>query len=142
MSKKNPNKAAATENAAAYNTAKGPISQDTLFTAIENAESLENVDFIPLNSNMLELKEGDVINCAFTGFETLHDKEGNPYTAARLLFKDGSAKTNADKVLISTMEKWQAKNPGSDTCIIRIVCRGTRKGDRGAYKDLEIFSFS
>lgn len=124
-----------------FKTKNGNVSNAELLRNLEAAEKVEKIDMESLNSGMLELKEGDIINCAFVGFEKMVDKEGEEYTACKLLFKDGSTKINADKVLVSSMERWQAKNPDAEAVVIRIICKGIKKGDKGNYKELEIYSF-
>lgn len=132
-----------TENSASAlnSTAPSELSNSDLLKRIENAESSEAKEFIPLNNfEVLELVDGETINCAFVGFETMKTKTGKEYTAVKLLFSDGKIKLNADKVLVSTMTKWSTDNAGL-TPVVRVICKGLKAGANGEYKDLEIYIF-
>lgn len=124
---------------------KGTISfkrsdgtEDTLdiSTAVERLRGLN--DGAIITSDYLNFEQdyekGEAVKVIFLGVKEINkmNSETEKVMALRFLMEDGSTKTNADRVLVSTCKDLEAPKPLSITWV------GNKKSPKGSYKLFEV----
>ena len=110
------------------------VSLDEMFASMENAEK-----GMEIGADYLKIEEGEEINAIFVEMITMNGMGANSaqqIDAVRLITKDKRFKINADKVLVSACRTLAAK--GRVNVPISITCKGSVKGPKGSYKDIEV----
>lgn len=120
-----------------------------LIAALKESKKVATSDMKSLTSNYLNFDDAraeqktDEFNLVFAGFGTIKDQtSGNEKRCARLFNEAGEELNNADIVMLNSMDKWQAKNPGVDAVVIRVIYTGEKiKTENGTYRKLNIVHF-
>lgn len=138
MAKKEGDVAIATEEVnlpATIETEDGKtVSLDEMFASMESATK-----GMEIGADYLKIEEGEEIQAIFVEMTTMNGmgaNSANQIDAVRLITKDKRFKINADKVLVSACRTLAAK--GRTNVAVNITCKGSIKGPKGSYKDIEV----
>lgn len=108
----------------------GQLNYEQLAKKVESMKPDTSVDLV---SSYWTIEPGEEAKVVFVENTTMAGFSGDgDVPAVKLLVKDGSIVTNADKVLVSTFKDKKAPFPAL------VICTGTEKGKNGSYKKFSV----
>lgn len=129
-----------------------PVQNAEFVKAMKEAKNVDTADLRELTGaafidfdKLREKHKTNQFHFAFVGFTPYQDKKtGEEKEVVKLITEEGDEVLNSDAVMLSSMRKWQDKNPGAETVIIRVTYNGETKttaDGKGSYRLLQIHSF-